>query len=187
MKRIIIVKKTGEVEEKRVKTIQESNVYKYCGYKSSNDVEHLHSFIVSKDVEQTEISYEIYGKTQGKANQENKYELPPPIDTTLYFGNLCIMKKINNSEFVDLTIDEWNKTYEDLFGGFEDIGGENDDDETRSQDTELYDDEEYTSEGYLKDGFVVDDDELLEEDYISYDDDDNDADNDDDETEESDT
>ena len=41
---------------------------------------------------------------------------------------------------------------------------------TRSMDSEIYSDEEYTEEGYLKDGFVVDDnDELKEEEYLSYD------------------
>ena len=87
--------------------------------------------------------------------------MPPPIDTQLYFGTLCIIKKENDS-IVSITKDEWEKVYESLFGGFEDL----DDNETRSIDSEIYDEEDYTKEGYLKDNFVVDDDELEEEEYV---------------------
>ena len=99
----------------------------------------------------------------GRANTENKYELPPPIDTLLLFGTLCIVKKVDE-HYTDLTSNDWNKTYEHLFGGFEDLG--NSSDEERSQDSEYYSDDQYTEEGYLKDNFVVDDNELEEEDYI---------------------
>ena len=66
-----------------------------------------------------------------------------------------------------LSIDEWNKIYEKLFGGFEDLDVE----EVRSVDSEEYETDELTEQGYLKDNFVVDDDELQEEEYVSYDED----------------
>jgi hypothetical protein len=103
----------------------------------------------------------VYGKKCGRANNENKYDLPPPVDTILLFGTLCVVKKYDD-EFVSLTSKEWSKIYETLFGGFEDLDSE----EERSVDSEVYSDEDYTKEGYLKDNFVVDDNELEEEDYI---------------------
>ena len=105
-----------------------------------------------------------FGKDKGRANSENKYEFPPPIDNVLYFGNVCVFKSVDD-EYVDLTKEEWECTYESLFGGFDDIGHA--DDEARSVDSEIYSDEEYTKEGYLKDDFIVDDDELVEEEYLS--------------------
>ena len=69
----------------------------------------------------------------------------------------------SNNKYEELTKIEWNKVYEKLFGGFYDLGS---DDETRSMDSEIYDSDEYTKEGYHKDGFIVDDKELVEEDYI---------------------
>ena len=56
----------------------------------------------------------------------------------------------------DLTIDLWNKIYEHLFGGFDDLDQEEDfsDDEL-----EEYPDEMKTNSGYLKDDFVVSDDD----------------------------
>ena len=156
---IIIIKKNGDVESKRVKEIKHNNIYKFCNYKSDKDFSKVHDFNINN------TKYTLYGKEIGKATQENKYELPPPIDTTLYFGTLCIVKTVEE-EYVNLTVEEWNNTYENLFGGFEDIGDE--DDETRSMDSEVYEDEDYTEEGYLKDGFVISDNELEEEEYLDY-------------------
>ena len=58
-----------------------------------------------------------------------------------------------NDEILDLTKEEWDKTYEKLFGGFESLGEEEEDseDELASVPEEMK-----TKDGYLKDGFVVD-------------------------------
>lgn len=166
--KIIIIKKNGDVEEKNVKEFCFDNVYKYCGYKNNNDFEKIHQFIIQKN-NKTEM-YNLYGKTNGRANYENKYDLPPPVDNKLFFGTLAVVRVEmveNEIEMInDLTLSKWEKVYEDLFGGFEDITG---DDSERSEDTEIYSDDEYTKEGYLKDDFIVDDDELEEEEYQPYD------------------
>ena len=156
---IILIKKNGDLEEKNVKNINQDQIYKFCNYKNNNDFKCLNVF------KNKSYNYEIYGKTKGKANHENKYELPPPIDQELFFGTLVILKK-NDENYCNISLEEWEKTYEDLFGGFEDI--ENSDEEERSMDSEVYEDEDYTEEGYLKDGFVIDDDELEEEEYLPY-------------------
>lgn len=164
MIQILIVKKNGDIEEKNVKKIEDDKIYKLCNYKNDNHFSKLHDFDVHGK------HYIIYGKSKGNANHENKYELPPPIDKELYFGSLCILKR-NDESYESLSHGEWEEVYEYLFGGFEDIG--NSEDESRSMDSELFSDEEYTEEGYLKDGFIVDDtDELMEEEFLSYDEED---------------
>ena len=161
MIQILIIKKNGDIDEKKVKKIEDDKIYKLCSYKNNNNFEMLHDFSVNGH------NYIVYGKTKGNANHENKYELPPPIDKDLYFGSLCILKK-STDDYEDLHHSEWEEVYEQLFGGFEDIG--NSEDESRSMDSEIYSDEEYTEEGYLKDGFIVDDaDELMEEEVSLYD------------------
>jgi hypothetical protein len=91
----------------------------------------------------------------GRANQENKYEFPPPIDNTLFFGNCVLVNGDPNEEAPgNLTAKEWNTIYDQLYGGFEDIG----DSEEESEDEEDDDDVPRTATGYVKDGFVVDDD-----------------------------
>jgi len=59
----------------------------------------------------------------------------------------------------DLKESEWEKIYEELFGGFEDIGSE--DSEEQSEDTDP--DLPRTNTGYVKDGFVVEDNEICDE------------------------
>merc|ERR1712100_606387 len=57
----------------------------------------------------------------------------------------------------DLTLDEWEKVYEKLFGGFENI--EEEEDESSE---EYVDPENLTKEGYDKtDGFIVDDEDSI--------------------------
>ncbi len=158
---ILQIKSNGDILEKNVKHIDPMMIYKLCNYKSNKDFEHLHTFEKKRNEEIH--SYHIYGKQCGRANSENKYDMPPPIDTVLLFGTLCIVKKVDD-EYVSITQEDWLKTYEELFGGFEDLDGS---EEERSVDSEVYSDEDYTKEGYLKDDFVVEDDELEEEEYVS--------------------
>jgi hypothetical protein len=160
MTKYLLVSKGGEVEQKTTKNnIEDEKIFKLCNYKSMSGFEKLHCFPFDKS--DPENGFEIYGKKSGRANSENKYEFPPPIDKELYFGSLCIIKR-ENDEIVDLSIEEWNIVYENLFGGFEDI---EDSDGERSLDSEIYSSDEYTKEGYHKDSFIIDDDELSEEEY----------------------
>lgn len=160
MSKYILVNKNGDVEEKTKKLqIESDKIFKLCNYKSVVGFEKLHRFPISKKGDDN--GYEVYGKKNGRANSENKYEFPPPIDNELYFGSLCIIKRVDGA-VVDLTIDEWSGIYESLFGGFEVI---EDSDGERSMDSEVYSSDEYTKEGYHKDSFILDDDELVEEQY----------------------
>lgn len=155
MYNVLIVKANGDILEKTLKKNDETELHKVCGYKNNNGFNKVHSYHIN------DANYCVYGKTNGRANSENKYEWPPPIDNCLYFGTMCIVK-IENEIWNPLSSQEWKTCYESLYGGFEDLG----DDETRSEDSEIYSDEDYTKEGYLKDDFVVEDDEeLCEEDY----------------------
>ena len=92
---------------------------------------------------------------KGKANHENKYEFPPPIDNLLFFGN-CIL--VNNdisrqNNALSLTSKEWNKIYEKLFEGFDDVEL----DEGSDDSEEYIDPSLLTKEGYLKNDFIVND------------------------------
>jgi len=97
---------------------------------------------------------QLYAKTNGAAGTENKYDLPPPMDTQLFFGDLVIASSTGN-----FTEEMWNTYYESIMQ-FEDI--EDTEDEEEEEDLP---EGEYTKEGYFKDGFVVSDSELEEEEY----------------------
>ena len=74
--------------------------------------------------------YVLYGCENGDAGEENKYDLPPPVDCELYFNDLYFIKYSKN-KIIDLTVQEYEVFYSDCFGGFEDIQ-ETDDEEDDS-------------------------------------------------------
>ena len=108
------------------------------GYKK-NDIDFI---IKNKNIDklhtwklQNEIQFILYGSIDGKAGKENKYELAPPLDNSLFFDDLYIVK-YQNEKFCDLTLDEYNKFYEDSYGGFENIDMTDDEsEETLSEHT----------------------------------------------------
>lgn len=163
---VVVVEKSGNLKSVNVKTLKKDELYKIAGFKvNKNDDFKLHHKFA---VEDSKFIVCVYGKTNGRANQENKYDFPPPIDNTLFFGNvLLIMKK--GDKFVSMTTSKWKTIYEELFGGFEEIGSEDsEEDEEDEEDEEL----PRTSTGYVKDDFVVDDDEDEEDELDDSDDED---------------
>ena len=174
---VLVVDKTGVIKETVIKHFLENELYKKAGLKTSEDFK-LQSEWNIEELDGKSYSISVYGKTTGRANQENKYEFPPPIDTTLFFGNCVLVNKENNLA-THLTVAEWNAIYDYLFGGFEDL----DDDEEEDLDDE--DDEDdglpRTKMGYVKDGFVVDDEEVEEEEDEDEDEEDEDEEDDDEE------
>ena len=165
MVKIILVNKNASLTEKSVKKLELSTLYKKCSLKSAANFEKRHTWNVDN------YFYSVYAKDNGRANSENKYDLPPPVDEELYFNTMTIIKhtepEVTNGTITDLVKSEWNKVYEKLFGGFEDL----DHSEELSDDEEDISDSEKTKEGYHKDGFVVDDEEDNDEDYVPEDDD----------------
>ena len=151
MVQILIVEKSGSIKELNIKETTEESLSKKAGFKTTKGFEKRTTWEI-----EGVCSIVLYGKTDGRAGQENKYEFPPPVDSTLFFGS-CVLLCIKNKKIVDLNQKAWKVIYEKLFGGFEDIGEED------SEEEEDDDDIEKTKEGYAKDGFVVEDEEEDEE------------------------
>ena len=103
---------------------------------------------------------QVFAKSEGRPNSENKYDFPPPIDTKLFFGNCAIVAKIRNDDgsisFTNLSLEMWEKMYEKLFGGFEDLTTTATEDENEEDELDNVPQNKKTKHGYLKDGFVVD-------------------------------
>ena len=155
---IIIVEKSGSLKLLSVKDYKEDELYKKCGFKKADNFLLQTEWNVKLQGQKYTIS--MYGKLDGKAGSENKYDFPPPIDTKLFFGSCAILaynKKVEGSKtYVDLSLPLWNKIYEKLFGGFEDLAATAKEDEEEEDELENVPKEKKTKQGYLKDGFVVD-------------------------------
>jgi len=153
---ILIVDKTGKIKELEVKNYDENELYKKAGFNTSGGFELQTEW--GAEINGKSFSISLYGKLNGRAGQENKYEFPPPIDNTLLFGSCVIVNK-ENGQASNISKEEWNSVYEHLYGGFEDIGDEDSEEEETDDD-----DRPKTKEGYVKDGFIVDDNEEEEDD-----------------------
>jgi len=150
MPTILIVEKNGTLKEHTIKgDLNPDEFYKIAKFKDATDFENESSWEV--DVLDKTYNISLFAKTTGRAGQENKYELPPPVDEILYFGRCLLV----NEDGTDLTINMWNGIYEELFGGFEDIG----DEDSEEEDEDLTG-VTLTKSGYMKDSFITDDGEI---------------------------
>jgi hypothetical protein len=159
MPTILVVEKTGVIKEVSLKSFSQEELYKKAGFKNADNFKSVHSWTMEIDGKSTTIS--LYGKTNGRAGQENKYDFPPPVDTVLFFGSCVLVANISldGKKCDDLNTDRWEAIYEALFGGFEDIG-----DESEESEDDVDSDVPRTKDGYVKDGFIVDDDDEFDED-----------------------
>jgi hypothetical protein len=156
---ILIVEKPGTLKLLSIKDFKLEELYKKCGFKRGDDF--LKQTEWSAKYDNKKYFIEVYAKTDGRPNSENKYDFPPPIDNTLFFGSCAIIAYNKNEttsakEYVDLSIPLWQKIYEKLFGGFEDLAASALEDEEEEDELANVAKEKKTKHGYLKDGFVVD-------------------------------
>ena len=157
---IVIVDKTGTLKSLNVKEYKEEELFKKCGFKKVDGFEKHTIWPVKIDGQKYNVS--MYGKLDGKANMENKYDFPPPIDTKLFFGACALVAtrgsdKGKEQQLHNLSIELWEKMYEKLFGGFENLALTAAEDEEEEDELEAIPAAKKTKKGgYLKDGFVVD-------------------------------
>lgn len=156
---VIIIDKSGTLKSLSIKDFKEDELFKKCGFKNGNNFGKQTEWVVK--IETIKYYVSVYAKTDGKANTENKYDFPPPIDTKLFFGSCVVIGMIlnneNNMEYISLTVELWEKMYEKLFGGFESLDVVAIEDENEEDELDNIAEEFKTKDGYLKDGFVVDD------------------------------
>ena len=147
MPSFIIVEKTGSL--KNAKTTDLVDLYKKCGFKTNEGFSLAHSWSV--DFNDTEYKMEVYGKITGRANTENKYEFPPPIDNVLFFGNCAAVLYVND-KMTDMGTQEFKDIMDHLYGGYSDIGDSDEDEDEEEEDILGL---PKTKDGYVKDDFVV--------------------------------
>jgi hypothetical protein len=180
---ILIVEKGGSLKSLSIKDFKLEELYKKCGFKKGEDFDKQAEWNAKYDGKKYYI--EVYAKTDGRAGSENKYDFPPPIENSLFFGNCALLaynKQENGSKlYTDLGLPLWKKIYEKLFGGFEDLAVTAKEDEEEEDELANVPKEKKTKNGYLKDGFVVDSSDTEASDEVSKEEDEDD---DSDETEE---
>jgi len=159
---ILLVQKGGELKQTKVKNLTKDILYKKCGFRKSHDFDKRTTWAVT--IDNTKYYIELWARDNGQANTENKYDFPPPVDTKLYFGTCCLLSvNPENNTYIDLDCVLWNKIYEHLFGGFENLDSE---EEMSEDELDNIPSVMKTKNGYLKDGFVIDDNEVCNNDEV---------------------
>jgi hypothetical protein len=183
------------------------NLYKKIGLKTEEGFLKHAEWIVSVS-NYSHLYINFYGKKIGKANNENKYNFPPPLDKEMFFGKCILVAYIKNNkenQYISLTEDLWNNIYSKLttineiiidlpktkkiFLNNDDLqlssseDDEEEEEETTEEDDEYFDDEEILED--LKEEttekiYLNNEIELIEELYLSNTDDDDDDDDDED-------
>jgi hypothetical protein len=160
MTSILIISKYGIIKPLMVKHYDEATLYKKAGFKSPVNFDCQTIWNISME-ENKKYSIFLYAKKSGKAGQENHYEFPSPVDSTLFFGNCVLVSKDKNNTALSLTTSEWEEIYNSLNGGFHELkethGDESDQEEDQEEEDQDDENGEKTKNGYLKDGFVVED------------------------------
>ena len=163
MPSFVVVEKTGSLKSQKAGAV--SDLYKKCGFKNAEGFSCVHTWTI--DFNDIEYKLSIFGKTDGKANTENKFEFPPPIDNVLFFGSCAAVLSTENGSIGDMTPEEFTDIIDNLYGGYSDIGSEDSEEEEEDEETRLL---PKTKHGYVKDDFVVssdaedDDDGFIDDD-----------------------
>ena len=156
MPSIVIVEKNGDLKAQEYKSSTTEEIYKKCSLKKADGFGKVAEWTYSKRGENM-ITVELWARHDGLANQENKYDFPPPADNELFFGNCALLARDSNMNIVDLTVEKWNKVYEHLFGGFETLADNEDEDDEEEDELDNIPSSMKTKDGYLKDGFIIED------------------------------
>jgi len=159
----IIVEKNGTVRRVSLSsnTLNVPELSKKCGFKSTEGFNCAHTWTI--EFNSIEYKIQVFGKINGKAGSENKYEFPPPIDNVLFFGN-CAIVNMSYDKIADISTNDFNDIMDYLQGGYSDVdNSDEDEDDEFEDDTDL----PKTKEGYVKDDFIVDDDEDCDDDVSS--------------------
>lgn len=100
----------------------------------------------------------VWAAKEGKAGTENKHELPPPHDEVLLFGDAVVTSSVG-----DFAVDAWLQFYDEAFGGFEDVGSEDSEEDDEEAEEAEGDDEDADGDEEADEEEAGDDEEDAED------------------------
>ena len=167
MVQVIIIDKSGDICENDFSDKDDLQIYKKCNFRKTDHFNQQALWNIKVDGKKYKIK--VFARNEGKHNQINKFEFPPPIDNILFYGSCAVIAYDNSDNKCNLDKELWDKCYEKLFGGFESLADTAEDDEKEEDELKNVPKEMKTKSGYLKDSFIADDEE--NEEIGSFDDD----------------
>lgn len=108
---ILIIDKTAKIYF--MKVVNTDNLYKKIGLKTEEGFFKHCEWNVSIS-QYSQLYINLYGKKIGKANNENKFNFPPPLDKEMFFGKCIVVAYTKNNkviQHISLTQELWNSIY----------------------------------------------------------------------------
>jgi hypothetical protein len=115
---VIIIEKTGVLKSLQIKSYKEEELFKKCGYKSSNNFKKQIQW--SCNIEKQKYIIYLYGKVDGVMNSLNNYHFPPSLNKKKILGNCVLVCMVQDNENLskqhlhNLSLGLWNTIYEKL-------------------------------------------------------------------------
>jgi len=117
---IVLIDKNGAISDSNLKKFSADDLYKKAGLKTPKGFDCIKKFCWNVG----SFHLSIYGKTDGRENNINKYDLPPPLDilpakNPFLYGTIIIVNE-GEDGIKDVRAADWIKINEQLTGGVDD-------------------------------------------------------------------
>ena len=89
MVQVVIVEKNSNCKNGKLTDFTIEAKAKKCGFSKTDNFEEQHRWLIKIGSESLILI--LFGKQTGRANSENKFDFPPPVDSNLFFGNMLIL------------------------------------------------------------------------------------------------
>ena len=169
---IIIIDKHGNARQAECKRsdFRIDELYKKCGFKTPDGFKQQAQW-----KQDGGIVLSLWGRDNGKAGQENKFEFPPPVDEALFFGSCVVIATNGKGNYVTFTLNQWTNAYNALYGGFEDIIDEEDEEDEEEEEDEDLEDDDIIDDSDIDDDVAAQGDDDDDDEDVVDDDDSNDG------------
>jgi hypothetical protein len=108
---IIVIDKNGIMKQQNVKHLTQDTIYKKCGLRNAIGFHRRHVwYIHTMEVD----TVEVWSCDTVKSGQDNKYELPAPLETKVYYGSMALISVQSDGTFGNLSLNTWTQIYENL-------------------------------------------------------------------------
>jgi hypothetical protein len=111
----ILIDKTGTLSQTKLKEVKDTELYKKCGFKNTNDFGLRATWKIPEEIYGTSpiVYVTLYAKNKSKTpNFETRYDFPSPCDKDTFFGT-CILVAYtefgNGKQYISLTLNTWSE------------------------------------------------------------------------------
>ena len=129
MVKVVILERNGTISDidisVRCKNIK-SNLSKKMKLKGEGNISEICRW------DNNDCDIVIFGWNTGLNVNENKHEIPPPYEDNTYFGDICCCKFDKSCKLINFKVEDYEKFYNNNYGGFDELLSDNFDSEQRT-------------------------------------------------------